>query len=91
MNILLVKEVLRAEDNILRHKAALKALKTKLKTARGAERGGKRDPPHNPPYRELHRWLLPAALYLEVLRRRARFCLSGQICRQAHILRNGQL
>ena len=37
MNLLLVNEVLRAEDNILRHKAALKALKAKLKTARGSK------------------------------------------------------
>jgi hypothetical protein len=37
MNLLLVKEVLRAEDNTLRHKAALKALNAKLKTARGSK------------------------------------------------------
>lgn len=37
MNLLLVKEVLRAEDNILRHKTALKALHAKLKTARGSK------------------------------------------------------
>ena len=37
MNLLLIKEVLRAEGNILRHKTTLKALRAKLKTGRGSK------------------------------------------------------